>query len=131
MGLVNLLLDTCTFLWLAANPERISEPARIAIDTPENCLWISDISIWEICMKYSAGKLPLPSPARIWIPDQVAFFHVHRLHLQEQAIYLSGELPAFHRDPFDRLIAAQAQKAEMCVITPDQPFADLGTKTIW
>ena len=128
---MNLLLDTCTFLWLAASPERISEAARIAIDTPANRLWISDISIWEISMNHGSGKLPLPSPPRIWIPDQIEFFQLNRLHLQEQAIYLSGELPACHCDPFDRLIAAQSQKAEMPVITPDQPFETLGTRTIW
>ncbi len=128
---MNLLLDTCTFLWLAASPERISEPARIAIDAPDNSLWISDISIWEISMKHGAGKLPLPSPPRIWVPDQIAFFQLHRLHLQEQAIYGSGELAACHRDPFDRLIAAQAQIAGMPIITPDQPFETLGASIIW
>lgn len=128
---MNLLLDTCTFLWLAASPERISAPARSAIDDPDNSLWISDISIWEITMKHSAEKLSLPSPPRIWIPEQVAFFQLHRLHLEEQAIYMSGELPASHRDPLDRLIAAQSQQAAMPVITPDHPFRTLGTKTIW
>ncbi len=128
---MNLLLDTCTFLWLAASPERISAPAKSALDAPDNSLWISDISLWEIAMKHAAGKLPLPSSPRIWIPEQVAFFQLNRLHLEAQAIYLSGELPTTHRDPFDRLLAAQSQSAAMPVITPDMPFQALGATTIW
>jgi len=128
---VNLLIDTCTFLWLAASPDRISQAAKDAMDDELNTLFLSDISVWEIAMKHAAGKLSLPSTPRRWVPAQTEFFQLRRLALQEEAIYLSGELPLFHRDPFDRLLAAQAQSLAMPVVTPDQPFEQLGVSVIW
>lgn len=128
---MNLLLDTCTFLWLAASPDRISQAAKDAIDDEQNTLFLSDISVWEIAMKHAAGKLNLPTPPRRWVPAQAEFFQLCRLELQEEAIYLSGELPLLQRDPFDRLLAAQAQSQAMPVVTPDQPFSQLGATVIW
>jgi PIN domain nuclease of toxin-antitoxin system len=61
---VNVLLDTCAFLWLAASPERISAPARTTIDNAQNTLFLSDVSVWEIATKYRIGKLPLPQSPR-------------------------------------------------------------------
>ena len=128
---MNIVLDTCTFLWLAASPTRISPDARTAMDDERNTLFLSDVSIWEITMKHAVGKLPLATPPRSWVPAQVAFYQLRRLVLQEEAIYLSGELPLVHRDPFDRLLAAQAQSEAMPVVTPDAPFSELGASVIW
>ena len=128
---MNIILDTCAFLWLAASPERISPAARTAIDDELNTLFLSDASVWEIALKHALGKLPLPSPPRTWVPAQSAFFQLRRLAVDQPAIYLSGELPLLHRDPFDRLLAAQAQCLAMTVMTPDLPFQDLGAKIIW
>lgn len=82
-------------------------------------------------MKHAVGKLTLPALPRIWIPEQVSFFQLNRLHLEEQAIYLSGELSAAHRDPFDRLIAAQSKRASMPLVTSDTCFHALGVEVIW
>ena len=131
MAPVNLLLDTCTFLWLAASPKRVSHDAREAIDDERNTLFLSGVSIWEITMKHAAGKLPLPASPRTWVPAQVAFHQLRRLALQEEAVYLSGELPLVHRDPFDRLLAAQAQSEAMAILTPDTAFSELGASVIW
>jgi PIN domain nuclease of toxin-antitoxin system len=128
---VNLLLDTCAFLWLAASPERISPAAHRAIDDESNTLYLSDASIWEIALKHALGKLPLPTLPRTWVPAQAAFFQLRRLAIDPQTIYLSAELPSLHRDPFDRLLAAQAQCLAMTVLTPDLPFQQLGAKVTW
>jgi len=128
---MNLLLDTCTFIWLAGSPGKLSAPAQQAIEDEFNTLFLSDVSIWEITMKYALGKLPLPDPPRAWVPAQAAFFQLRRLSLETEPLYLSSELPMVHRDPFDRLLAAQAQSASMSVLTPDSPFRDLGTQVIW
>jgi PIN domain nuclease of toxin-antitoxin system len=128
---VNAILDTCTFLWLAADPERISPAARSVMDDDLNTFFLSDASVWEIALKHAAGKLPLPSSPRIWVPAQTAFFQIRRLAIEPPAIYLSGELPLLHRDPFDRLLAAQSQCLGMTVITPDQPLRDLGAAVLW
>jgi PIN domain nuclease of toxin-antitoxin system len=128
---VNVLLDTCTFLWLAASPERISAPARAAINDEQNTLFLSDVSVWEIATKYRIGKLPLPEPPRTWVSAQASFFQLERVPVEQEAIYLSGELPLIHRDPFDRLLAAQAQSLTLTVLTPDEPFRALGTTVLW
>ena len=127
----NLLLGTCTFLWLAANPQRISAVARAALDDERNTLFLSDVSVWEIVLKHGTGRLPLPEAPREWVPAQSAFFQLQRLAIEPGAIYLSGDLPGDHRDPFDRLLAAQARSMAMSVVTPDLPFRSLGADVIW
>ena len=131
MGLVKLLLDTCAFLWLAGNPSRISTSAASAMDDPSNQLFLSDVSVWEIVLKHAAGKLSLPEPPRIWIPRQTSFFQLNRQTIDQETVFRSGELPAFHRDPFDRLIAAQALVHQLTIVTPDRPLKDLGTEICW
>ena len=128
---MNVLLDTCTFLWLAASPDRISRSAQEVIDDPDNMLYLSDVSVWEIATKHRMGKLPLPELPRVWVPMQAEFFQLRSLTIERQALYLSGELPLLHRDPFDRLLAAQAQLMNFTVLTPDPPFERLGAQVIW
>jgi PIN domain nuclease of toxin-antitoxin system len=103
---VNLLLDTCAFLWLAAEPDRLSLPARTAFDDVSNSLFLSDVSTWEIVLKHQTGKLSLPEAPRIWLPKQTTFFDLQRLPIDLESLFTSGELPAMHRDPFDRLLCA-------------------------
>ncbi len=128
---MNLLLDTCTFLWLAGDPSRLSPAAVEAINEPSNRLLLSDASVWEIVLKHGAGKLSLPAPPRIWIPKQEAFFQLTRQAIEPEAMFLSGELPDFHRDPFDRLLAAQAVAHRLTLVTPDVPMGQLGADTCW
>jgi PIN domain nuclease of toxin-antitoxin system len=128
---VRVLLDTCTFLWLAASPDRISDTAKAAIDDAGNNLLLSDVSVWEIATKHRIGKLPLPQAPRSWVSAQMSFFQLDRLPIDIEAIYLSGELPLIHRDPFDRLLAAQAQGRSLTVLTPDEPFQALGADVLW
>jgi PIN domain nuclease of toxin-antitoxin system len=131
MGAVNLLLDTCTFLWLAADPQKLSAHAVELINDPDNLLFLNEISIWEMVMKYQAGRLPLPESPRAWISKQSTYFQISHQVVTSEAIYLSGELPPIHRDPFDRLLAAQSMVQGMTVITPDKPFKKLGCDTRW
>jgi PIN domain nuclease of toxin-antitoxin system len=128
---VNVLLDTCALLWLAAEPERLSVAACSALDDASNPLFLSDITVWEIVLKHQAGKLPMPEPPRTWLPKQTAFFELQRLPLDIESVFRSGELPAFHRDPFDRLLCAQAMAHGFTVLTPDTSFARLGATTLW
>jgi PIN domain nuclease of toxin-antitoxin system len=128
---VNLLLDTCAFLWLAGQPSQLSRAAARAIDDPSNPLFLSDASVWEIVLKHAAGKLPLPAPPREWLPVQITFFQLRRQAIEAEALYRSGELPDVHRDPFDRLLVGQAIAHGLVVVTPDAPFARLGAVTCW
>ena len=128
---MKLLLDTCAFLWLATEPVRLSKAAADAINDEANERFLSDVTLWEISLKHFVGKLPLPEPPRDWIPKQSAFFDLQPLAIDAAAIFRSGELPDVHRDPFDRLLAAQAIGGSFRLITVDNVFDDLGADRLW
>ena len=128
---MKLLLDTCAFLWLAVQPSKLSPAAAQAINDPGIDLHFSDASIWEIALKYSKGKLPLPEPPRLWIPKQTKFFLIQRIKIGQEALFRSGELPPAHQDPFDRLIAAQGLSGSFHLLSPDEPFRVHGVSCVW
>lgn len=128
---MNALLDTCTFLWLALEPGRISPAAREILDDPRTIRRLSQVSVLEIVLKYRAGKLPLPAAPEIWIPSRRDFFQLESLPLDESVIYRCGKLPAGHDDPFDRLIAAHAIESGSTLLSPDTPLSLLGAARIW
>lgn len=128
---MNVLLDTCTFLWLALEPERISSAARKLLDAPENVRRLSQVSVLEIVLKHRAGKLPLPMPPESWIPSRRQFFQLENLPIDESVIFRSGTLPDGHDDPFDRLIAAHAIESGSTLLSPDAPLSLLGAARIW
>jgi len=125
------LLDTCTFLWHSQQPSMLTTAAAVALNDPSSELYLSDVSVWEITMKHSTGKLPLPDSPRVWIPEKLSYHQVQSLRLDLQAIYLSGELPRVHPDPFDRLLAAQAMESGMTILSPDTPLSLLGASRLW
>ena len=131
MGTLRYLLDTCTFLWLAQEPERLSAKAAAVLDADENEFSVSDVSVWEVTLKHTAGKLPLPDTPRSWIAEKFAHHRLLRLTLTHDAIFRSGELPKAHRDPFDRLLAAQALTEQLTILSPDLPLSLLGAARVW
>ena len=128
---MDLLLDACTFLWMAMPQGKLSVNAAVHLDDRTNNLFFSDVCIWEICLKYSRGKLPLPDEPRRWVTEQLAFHQIKSLPLIQGAIFRSGELPRVHADPFDRLLAAQAIESGMTILSPDTPLSLLGASRIW
>ena len=128
---MRILLDTCTFLWLALDPERLSKTAIEMIDDERNELLLSDVSTLEIVMKYRAGKLPLPAEPPKWIPTRRDFFQLKSLPINEDVLFKSGQLPYTHKDPFDRLMAAHAIVSGATLLSPDTPLSDLGASRIW
>jgi PIN domain nuclease of toxin-antitoxin system len=127
---MNCLLDTCVFLWLALEPTRLSKRAVEAINNAPR-RFFSSAGLMEIAIKHSAGKLPLPENPRAWAASRLAFFQVDLLPMDAEVIFLSGELPRVHSDPFDRLIAAESIHQRVPVITPDEPFSALGAHRLW
>ena len=125
------LLDTCTFLWLALEPGRISTAARQVIDDPAVALGLSQAAVLEIVLKHRAGKLPLPEPAAVWVPTRRAFFQLDDLPVTESVIFRSGQLPDGHDDPFDRLMTAHAMESGSVLLSPDRPLSLLGASRIW
>jgi len=125
------LLDTCVFLWLALQPEKISPKAASHLNDTRNPRLLSQVSVLEIVLKYRAGKLPLPMPPEAWIPSRLEFFCVNEIPLPDEVIYQSRHLPSEHADPFDRLIAAQALARGCILLSSDSKLRDLGADVVW
>lgn len=126
-----MLLDTCTFVWLASEPGNLGEKARDVLDEPGAEIVLSDVSVWEICMKWQAGKLGLPEPPRVWIEDQRRVWNLARAPIEAEHLYRSTELPAHHRDPFDRILVAQAIAESFTIVTPDAAIRAYPVAVIW
>ncbi len=104
---MRLLLDTSAFIWLAEG-ERLSESARDLISDASNDVFLSAVSAWEISIKHGLGRLVLHLPPDEYVPQQRRLHRVEPLPVTEAAALQVGKLPGLHRDPFDRLIVAQA-----------------------
>jgi PIN domain nuclease of toxin-antitoxin system len=128
---MTLRLDTCAFIWLTQEPEKLSTAAQAAINDPLNRLVFSHASAWEIHLKHNAGKLILPEPPRQWIPRQLEEWRVQELPIRFGAIQRTSDLPGIHRDPFDRLIVAQALEEDLSVVSPDHHFPDYCVRVVW
>jgi PIN domain nuclease of toxin-antitoxin system len=131
VGPLKLLLDTCTLIWLAADPTKLSDPVAALIDAPSTQLILSDCSVWELCLKWEAGKIRLPQPPRTWIADQQRDWHLEPLPMERTHLFRVSELPGHHRDPFDRLLVAQAIEAGLTIATPDPNIRQYPVATVW
>jgi PIN domain nuclease of toxin-antitoxin system len=113
------ILDTCTFIWLCAEPARLSKTVRGAIDDPGTELVLADVSVLEIALKWQAGKITLPEPPRVWVERQTGIWFIRSLPILREHVYRTCELPEHHRDPFDRLLIAAALTEGATILTPD------------
>ncbi|HWG85329.1 MAG TPA: type II toxin-antitoxin system VapC family toxin [Deinococcales bacterium] len=116
---MRLLLDTHVFLWWVGDDERLSGPARDAISHEDNTVLVSVASAWEIAIKASQGRLEVPEDVAAFVRSQAAQndFQLLPVHLSHAAAV--RELPWHHRDPFDRMLVAQAIVEEATLVTND------------
>lgn len=128
---MNLLLDSCTLIWLASEPARRCQTAVAAINAPEAVLHISHASLWEISLKHGGGKLTLPAAPRHWWTEQVGKWGLVELSLTAEALLRGSELPAHHKDPFDRVLLAQALIYDLAIVSPDEAFPLYGVRVVW
>ncbi|MDA8108110.1 MAG: type II toxin-antitoxin system VapC family toxin [Betaproteobacteria bacterium] len=128
---MKLLLDTCTFLWVVAGDPSLAGPARDAIVDPGNDVYLSVISAWEIAIKQARGRLTLAEPAQRYVPKYRRAHGYEELALDEQSALRIGQLPAAHKDPFDRMLVCQAITHGMAIVTPDPLIAQYPVRTIW
>jgi PIN domain nuclease of toxin-antitoxin system len=128
---VRLLLDTCAFLWIVAGSSEISERARATCADPENELFLSAVSAWEIALKNAIGKLPLPEAAVHYVPSARTRHGIEPLPLDEEATLQLPKLPGLHRDPFDRMLICQAIAHGLDIVTPDPAITQYPVRTFW
>jgi PIN domain nuclease of toxin-antitoxin system len=129
---MTVLIDTNVFLWsITGQKSKLSETAlQIVEDTRVN-LWLSSVSLWEIALKVGKGKLDLPNNAEFF-RTQIARFYIEKVLPVEAAHVLAGfELPYHHKDPFDRMLIAQAQVEGLPFITSDKQIHKYPIQIIW
>lgn len=128
---MRILLDTCSFLWLIGGSAELSRRAREAFAEPANEVFLSAVSAWEIALKHRLGRLPLPLPPDELVPAQRAAHGIDRLDLDETAALHVAKLPDLHRDPFDRMLVAQALAGGLVLLTPDAAIRQYPVRTVW
>lgn len=116
---MRLLLDTHVFLWYISAAPQLPTAFRDAIRDPASEVYLSVASVWEAVIKYALGKLPLPQPPQEYLPRQREAHQVATLPIEEAAISLLAGLPPLHRDPFDRILVAQALQHGLTLLTVD------------
>jgi PIN domain nuclease of toxin-antitoxin system len=128
---MRILLDTVTFLLAALGSERLSESARQALVDPDNDVFLSAVSSWEIAVKHALGRLELPTHPERFVPNVRERMAVAELALDEVAALGVGRLPDLHRDPFDRMLVCQAISHGMVILTPDEQVRQYPVRTVW
>jgi PIN domain nuclease of toxin-antitoxin system len=128
---VRLLLDTHTLLWAALDDSRLSGPARSLLLERANHLYLSSASAWEIVIKYQTGKLRLPDAPRRFVRNCLDLLAIETLSVTLEHALQVETLPDHHRDPFDRVLIAQAQLENLTILTRDEIFTRYPVQTLW
>ncbi len=128
---MKLLLDTCAFLWFQADSPHLSPTARTSILDPTNEVYLSAVSVWEIARKYAQGKLSLPSHPSTLITAIREESGIASLPLTETDALAAEKLELFHKDPFDRMLIAQALMGGLVIVTSDRAFDPYPVRVIW
>jgi PIN domain nuclease of toxin-antitoxin system len=128
---MRVLLDTHSFLWFITSDPKLSPAARQAIVTGGNQVLLSVASVWEIAIKVGIGRLPIPTPLDEFIPEQLRINRIELLAIQPEHTFEVARLPHHHRDPFDRLLIAQAIIEQLPIVGADAAFASYPVQMIW
>ncbi|TAE59554.1 MAG: type II toxin-antitoxin system VapC family toxin [Nostocales cyanobacterium] len=123
------LLDTHTLLWFTAGDPRISENLRLQIENNDNFLSIA--SVWEMAIKHSIGKLSLEMSFDDFVAQQIMGNGITLLQINQQHISVVSQLPLHHRDPFDRMLIAQAIVENIPVLSADTIFDAYSIQRLW
>ena len=128
---MRLLLDTHAFIWWFAGSSQLSRSVRRAIADEENDVLISAASAWEIATKHRLGKLPSAEVLALDIPGAIASQHFKELPITVDDAARAGALPGLHRDPFDRMLIAQALSRNLLLISIESIFDRYGVRRLW
>lgn len=128
---MRLLLDSATFLWLAAGASELSDRARQLLRDSGNELYLSAVSAWEIAVKFQAGRLELTANPDVLVPEARDRHAVLALPFDEESALHLALLPQLHRDPFDRMLICQALVHGLAILTPDETIRRYPVRTLW
>ena len=127
---MRVLLDTHVWLWMWGAPEKLRNEVRSILEDPDTGLVVSAVSAWEIATKEAAGRLRLPTSAANWLADPRHRRDVHDLPITFDHAIRAGTLPGHHRDPFDRMLVAQAQLEGLVLVSADKQLAAYEVETL-
>lgn len=127
---MRVLLDTNAWLWMIADPQRLGTTAKELVEDRRNELFLSAVSSWEIVIKHAMGRLDLPAPPETLIPEQMRRSGVAGLPVEHAHALRVGALPSYHRDPFDRLLVAQAQLESLAILTANPVFGRYAVEVV-
>jgi PIN domain nuclease of toxin-antitoxin system len=125
------LLDTHTFLWMASEPDRLGPVARTLVEEPSSELHLSIASVWEMAIKASLGRLTLPGPVDRFVREQLTATRTSLFGIDVAHVAVVAELPWHHRDPFDRLLVAQAFSGGFVLLSRDAAFDAYDVERVW
>ena len=128
---MKLLLDTHAFLWWVEGTPAIGRRARAAVSNPDNEVFLSVASCWELAIKLSLGKLRLIETLDRFIPEQLRLNGFSLLAVELRHVVRVAGLPFHHRDPFDRLLATQALEDGLALVSSDRLFRKYGVTVVW
>lgn len=128
---MRILLDTCAFLWLVADDPKLSEPAKEIFLDDDNELLLSAVTGFEIAVKYSLGKLHLAEPPKEFIAKRIQANALTELPVSMAHAVTLQNLPLHHKDPFDRLLVAQAMVERLPVLSADRQLSAYAVERLW
>jgi PIN domain nuclease of toxin-antitoxin system len=128
---MKLLLDTHVFIWADGDLQKLSPLARAACEDPANRLYLSSASVWEKQIKLKLGKLTLRKPLRPLLQDWLEHSGLLILSVHLEHVLQLEDLPPHRKDPFDRLLIAQATAENCTIVTRDELFAQYNVPIIW
>ena len=128
---MRILLDTCTFLWWITDDHRLSQRSVELISDGNNELLFSAASGWEIAIKAGLGRLDVPDPLDRFVSEHLFRNHISVLPVQLSHALHVHTLPPHHRDPFDRMLVAQAQLEKLPILSSDQRIANYEIEVLW
>jgi PIN domain nuclease of toxin-antitoxin system len=128
---VRLLLDTHAFLWWVDGAPGLGRRARAAVSNPDNEVFVSIASCWELAIKISLGKLRISQNLDRFVPEQLRLNGFSLFAIELRHVVGVAGLPFHHRDPFDRLLAAQALQDQLTIVSADRVFRKYGVTVVW
>lgn len=128
---MRLLLDTHVWIWWLTDPDRLSRPAYMALRDADSELFLSPASTWELMVKSTAGRVTVSESVEALVEEAIAASGVQPLPVEHRHALQLRQLPAHHRDPFDRMLVAQAQSSGLILVTADQQLAAYDIDTLW
>lgn len=128
---MDLLLDTCTFLWIANESKELTPKVCTEFSNPENRVFLSSVSYWEILIKYQLNRMKLPESPVQFVPKFREKHGIESLALQEEAVTHLARLPIYHKDPFDRILVCQAIAHGLTIATPDPLIVQYPVRIVW